>query len=161
MAQSKKVVVAPASVLRRILAFVIDIIILDFVIFKPFNAVIEKLFPKSDFGFLTAALQNNEHAANILFLIITIMSLFAVLYFALLEYKLGATIGKRIMRLEVVALKGDMKFWQAILRTLFIFPMFPFVLFWVIDPLYLAMSRTNMRLLEKWSRTKTIQKVFI
>ncbi len=161
MATGKKVVVAPASVLRRILAFVIDIIIIDFVIFAPFSALIEKLIPKSDLGLLTAALQSNTEAANLLFFIITLLSLFTLFYFALLEYKLGATIGKRIFGLQVVALKGDIKFWQVIVRTLFIFPMFPFVLFWLIDPLYLALSNTNMRLLERLSRTKTTQKVFI
>jgi uncharacterized RDD family membrane protein YckC len=161
MAASKKVVVVPASILRRILAFMIDIIILDFVVFAPFSAVIKRMVPKSNFAILTAALQSNKEAANMLFLMITFASLFALLYFALLEYRLGATIGKRILGLEVVSDTGSLKFWQVIVRTLFIIPAFPFVLFWILDPVYLAMSNASMRMLERWSMTRTIQKVLV
>lgn len=158
MAKSKKAVV-PSSVLRRILAFIIDMLILDFIIFTPFSAVIRKMIPNMDFALVSSALQSNRETANLIFLILTFVSFFSLLYFALLEYKLGATIGKKILGLEVVPDKGSMRFWQTIVRTLFIFPVFPFILFWIIDPLYLAMSGTNQRLLERFSMTRTIQRV--
>ncbi len=150
----QKEVILPANLLKRAIAFLIDLAIVDIIIGFPFNSLIEKFSPKNPFDLIYSS---NPAILKIGF----VMSIMAVLYFALLEYIVGQTIGKMIMNLYVESNIKEKKFWQYLVRSAFMIPAIPFAFFWIIDLSYLAFTNGQTRFLEKISRTKTVMKVKI
>lgn len=161
-----KEIVVGASVLKRASAFVIDLLIIDFVIGFPFTGLVERLSPKNPFDLFTTGANPGLTEIGI------IISLISVLYFSILEYKIGQTAGKILMNIYVVDDypnhqnnkndndKGKL-FFNYIIRSLFLIPIIPFVFFWIIDPIYLAFNKDQKRFLEVLSHTKTVMKVSI
>jgi len=148
----------PASIWKRLFAFLIDLIIIDFVIALPFRRILVNLMPaggsySQTFDFLI----ENPGFTGLLTTITLFIGILSLLYFAILEWKLGQTIGKMFMNVFVVSEKKKMKFWQAIVRSLFVLPVFPFILLWLIDPIVMFFNKDNQRLSEIFSKTKTIQ----
>ena len=99
----------------------------------------------------------------------------------MLEKKMGQTIGKMLMKIYVVDARekvagenartlafmasshstsdnNNLKTWQLLARNLVFIPMFPFVLLWVLDPLFMFFTKTNQRLTEILGRTKVVEK---
>ncbi len=152
----------PALVWKRLLAFVADLLIINLIIFFPFKKILQRSVP--EFGSYSEAysfLSSNQSYTTTLTIVSLLMSLLAILYFVLLEQKIGQTPGKMLFNISVV---GDMKkvsFWQFLVRSMFIIPIFPFVLLWIIDPLFLFFTKTNQRLSEVLSKTKTVAKYVI
>ena len=75
----------------------------------------------------------------------------------MLEKKMGQTIGKVLMRIYVVSDNNNLKTWQLLTRNLIFIPIFPFVLLWIIDPLFMFFTKTNQRLTEILSKTKVVE----
>ena len=64
------------------------------------------------------------------------------------------------MRLKVEGNEGKMpKLWQCFVRNLVFLPIFPFIIFWFIDPLYLVL--TKQRLSEQLTKTRTVNANYI
>lgn len=141
---------------RRTIAFLFDIALLSFTIVAPLSTFLEKILPQTtDFMASYNALANNAAASTGITVLLYFIFILILLYFTLCEYFVGQTAGKRWMNLKVTDLAGNRPtFFQALTRNLVFLPMFPFMLFWVIDPLYLLFS--GQRLSEQLSRTKTI-----
>jgi hypothetical protein len=160
---------------KRILAFIIDFLIINMLIAYPFSKLLTKLMPEkqiyglSNFSFLIS--QNNF--GFIIYAIIGLIMFLTFFYFVLFEYIIGQTIGKIIMDLKVVSIKenrnntqilkkgmysySDTKLYQVIIRSLFLIPIFPFSLLLFIEPIYLFFfSENEQRLTEKISHTKVI-----
>lgn len=150
----EKEVIMPANLLKRAIAFIIDLAVIDVVVGFPFNSLIEKFAPKNPFELIQSS---NPAIIKIGF----VMAILAVLYFALLEYRIGQTIGKIVMNLYVENENKEKKFWQYIVRSVFMIPAIPFAFFWIIDLGYLAFTNGQTRFLEKISYTKTVMKVKI
>ncbi|MBW2989789.1 RDD family protein [Candidatus Woesearchaeota archaeon] len=151
----------PAMVWKRVLSFIADLLIINLIIFFPFKSVIQRSIPEFSsyseaYNFL---ISNPAYTRNLTFLSI-IMSALALLYFALMEYKLHQTVGKMLFHINVASDAKKAAFWQFIVRSLFIIPLFPFFILWVIDPLFMFFTKTNQRLSEIISKTKTLE-VFI
>jgi uncharacterized RDD family membrane protein YckC len=89
------------------------------------------------------------------------MSLFAILYFLLLEKKIGQTPGKMIFNISVAGESGEVRLWQLAIRSIFLIPIFPFFLLWVVDPLFMFFTKSSQRLSEILSRTKTVEKYML
>ncbi len=152
----------PALVWKRLLAFVADLLIINLVLFFPFKKIIQKSIPKfSSYSEAYNFLASNQNYTTTLTIVSLVMALFALLYFAWLEYKIQQTPGKMLFNVYVVSDAKKLNFWQFIVRSLFIIPVFPFFLLWVIDPLFLFFTKTNQRLSEILSKTKTIQSYVI
>ena len=151
----KKVIVVNASLLRRILAFLIDLLIINFIILRPFRNVLLKLMPSESFNEAYSYLLSNQNANAALFFITLMISLLALLYFVILQYKLGQTVGMMLLNLHIEP--KEIKLWQALVRNLFIIPVFPFFLLWVLDPVYILFNREGQRFTEKLSNTKVVQ----
>jgi len=132
---------------KRTLAFLVDLVVIDFIL-SPFESLVQNISPASILTF--------EASSKLIWLII-IMSFVALLYFVMFEYKLQQTIGKMIFNLYVVSDKGELKLWQAVGRSIFIFPIFPFILLWIIDPIYLIFRK--IRLSESLTKTITLEEV--
>lgn len=152
----------PALVWKRLLAFIADFLIINLIIFFPFKRILQKSIP--EFGSYSEAytyLASNQAYTTTLRIIFIIMSLFAILYFVLLERKIGQTPGKMLFNIYVTSDTKKAGFWQYTLRSLFILPVFPFVLLWIIDPIFMIFTKTNQRLSEILSKTKTVQTYII
>jgi len=143
---------------RRSGAFLLDLLIINLVIIYPFRGVFVSYFGKLSFSksmsFASQAVPVNLYWA--LFFI----SILALLYFAFFDYYLGQTPGQMMLRIKSISLKDDdgrINIWSALLRNCFIIPFFPFYVFWIVDPLYLAFYKE--RFLEKISATQTVHEV--
>lgn len=156
----------PAAVWKRILAFVIDIMFIDLVLFWPFESMLGDAIPESYKGIngiksMQEFFSASPELTRTLTIVTVMMGMLAILYFALMEYKIGQTVGKMMLNIYVVSEKkegnGAMSFWQALLRSIIWLPMFPFIVFWIIDPLYIFLNRNGQRLLEYMSRTRTVE----
>ena len=87
-----------------------------------------------------------------------VMFALIILYFIMLEKKMNQTIGKMIVKIYVASDNKDLKTWQLLVRNLVFIPIFPFVLLWILDPLFMFFTKTNQRLTEILSRTRVVEK---
>lgn len=151
--------IGPALVWKRIVAFVIDIIVIEFVFLFPFQALMKKMVPESlTYSEAYNILNSNTEYMAIFSVIIFIISILAIAYFAILEYRFGQSIGKILMNIKVVGKNKRLAFWQCICRSLFLLPVFPFFLLWVIDPLYLFFNKSSQRLSEVLTKTRVVER---
>ncbi|MDD9952824.1 MAG: RDD family protein [Candidatus Woesearchaeota archaeon] len=134
-----------ASFLRRFVAFIIDILILDLFITIPFTPVFAQLLSRVETtGFLALTYTNKELGAMI------VLFLIVYTYFVLFEYLLGQTIGMMLLSIRV----QSSNLWRHAVRNCYFIPAFPFVLFWVIEPLSILFMRRGI--LEQLSNTRTL-----
>ncbi len=113
---------------KRTGALVVDILIFQLLIVSPFSVT---------------DLQSILKAAIILF------TLF-FMYLISMQYLIGQTVGMMLFSYRV----REASMWQMMLRNLFVFPIFPIVLLWIIDPVWMFMK--GERLSEKWSKTSVV-----
>lgn len=158
---------APASLVRRFFAFVLDLFVVQFFLLGPFQGVFGRFFPpevlqKFDFQALRSMLESNPQLSSTVFFLSLGAGAVALLYFSLLQFFMHKTIGMHLLGIDLMvggSTKTDssLSFWQCFVRNLFVIPVFPFILFWIIDPLFMFFNQHHQRLLEKWSRTRMIQ----
>lgn len=154
----KRTVEAPASLLSRFAAYAADILIIYYLIARPFSKITKQLLPNSDFREAYAYLQSNPEAANVLLLSTLSMGILILIYFTYFEFKLQQTPGKMILRQYIKPVKGKLTFWNYLISNLTFLPFFPFVILWVVDPIYMIFSKDNQRLMEKVTRILVVQK---
>lgn len=126
-----------APVWKRILAFIIDILIFDFIIASPWTSSL----PQPHLGMQP----DNMMIATVIVLITLFFA-----YLVIAQYLIGQTIGMMFLRLQMTP---NDSLWRIMVRNMFIIPVFPFILLWIIDPAFLLF--TGERLSERWSGTKT------
>ncbi|MBW2975768.1 RDD family protein [Candidatus Woesearchaeota archaeon] len=152
----------PALVWKRLLAFAADFLIIDLVLLFPFKRVIQRSIPSfSSYSEAYSFFVSNQGYTRTLTVLSIIMSLFALLYFALMEYKLQQTLGKMLFNVYVASDIKKPHLWQYIVSNLFVIPLFPFFLLWVVDPLFMFFTKTNQRLCEILSKTRTVQRYVV
>ena len=155
----EKTFIGPALIWKRIAAFFIDIMIINLVVLFPFRALFRNIIPK-DYSFSEAyrLLSSSANYTSYISSVSFVMSMLVILYFLMLERKMSQTIGKMLMRIYVVSDNKDLKAWQLLARNLVFLPIFPFVLLWVVDPLFMFFTKTNQRLTEILSKTRVVEK---
>jgi len=141
-----------AALWKRLLAFLLDILLLDITVFSPFRNIIESAIPKGNIWRIN---YNFSVVSSI-----TLVSLLALAYFYILERSVGQTAGKMLFGLHVVPTNKNPTGWQFFLRSCFVIPFLPFVLLWVADPLFLLFSKDGQRLTEKFGKTKVVEKIY-
>ena len=138
-----------ASFWKRGLAYLIDLLIINFVIVFPFQSLINQ----NSFDFKSFNLESlfaiNSKEMLITSILIVLLSL---AYWSILEYKLEQSVGKILLNLKVKT-KKQLSLTQSIIRNL----SKPFFFILIIDIIYLNFSTTKQRLFEKWSNTWVIQ----
>ena len=155
-ATAKKTFLAQASVLKRIGAFIVDLLIINIIILFPFRGVFESILPAAKFSEAFDFLRSPE-SSMILESIMIAVGILTMLYFMLLEKKIAQTPGKMLFSLFVKSQGKDLKNWQLFVRSMFLIPLFPFVLLWLIDPIVMLFTKENQRLSEILSRTKVVE----
>jgi len=151
----EKTFAGPALVWKRAAAFLIDMMILNLIVLFPFRKLFQGMLPK-DYSFSEAyKVLSSANYANIGW-ISFLMSVLVILYFFLLEGKMSQTIGKRLLNIYVVSDADSLKAWQLLSRNIAFIPVFPFVLLWIVDPLFMLFTKTNQRLSEILSKTRVV-----
>ena len=157
--------VGPALIWKRIAAFFIDMAIINLIVLFPFRKLFEDRFPNNYsfsemYGIFSSSADYTRFASSVLFAV----SLIIFLYFFMLERKMGQSIGKMLMKIYVTSDNNAPKSWQILVRNLefiSIIPLFSFTLLWLFDPLSMFFTKTNQRLTEILSKTKTVEKFSI
>ena len=151
--------IGPALIWKRIAAFFIDMVIINLVVLFPFKRLFQNIIPK-DYSFSEAYkfLSSSTNFTSYISSISLIMSILIILYFLMLEKKTSQTIGKMLMKIYVVSNNDNLKTWQLLTRSLVFIPIFPFILLWVLDPLFMFFTKTNQRLTEILSKTRVVEK---
>jgi len=126
------------SLWKRFVAFLIDIIVFDLVVATPLSVLI----PSS----LTATMA----ATPTILAVGTVLVTLFFSYLVISQYLIGQTIGMLFLRYRAT---NHEQLWRCIMRNVFILPIFPFFLLWVIDPLVLVF--TGDRLTERWAGSTT------
>ena len=146
----------PAAMWKRISAFLVDVFVIDFVIGQPFGILIAKAVPGTDFGSQMKYFQNNPMIVIAVSTIMLAYGFLAMMYFAILEYKLGGSAGKLLFGIRVKEDKNCRGFFSYLVRNMFLLFIFPFMLLWVIDPVFMFINKDGRRLSEILSGTRTI-----
>ncbi|MBI2101108.1 RDD family protein [Candidatus Woesearchaeota archaeon] len=154
----EKTFTGPALIWKRIAAFFIDMIIVNLVVLFPFRALFRNTIPK-DYSFSEAyrLLGSSANFTGYISSISLVMSILIILYFYLMERKMSQTIGKMLMKIHVVSDNNEAKAWQLLARNLVFLPVFPFVLLWAVDPLFMFFTKTNQRLTEILGKTRVVE----
>ena len=126
---------------RRVLAYIIDLLIVEIIILSP-------LKNKIDINSLLVSIQSNN-----LILIGFLSAVLSIMYWVILEYKLRQTIGGMIMKIKVKSEKKNLEFIDVFIRN--ISKMSCFIL--IIDSINVLFSDKKQRFSEKWSRTLTVE----
>ncbi len=155
----EKTFVGPALLWKRIAAFFIDILIINLIVLFPFRGLFKNIIPK-EYSFSEAYrfLSTSTNYTNFITSVSFIMSILIILYFFMLERKMQQTIGKMLMKIYVISNTKTLNTWQLLTRNLVFIPIFPFVLLWLIDPLFMFFTKTNQRLTEILSKTRVVEK---
>ena len=163
--------VGPAVAWKRVIAFMIDMMIINLVILFPFMGLFEGIISEghsfSDAYRILGSTSYSGFLASASF----IMSILIIMYFYMMERKMSQTIGKMLMKVYVAdardkaanessrSISGnkDLKAWQLLARNMVFIPLFPFVLLWILDPLFMFFTKTSQRLSEILSRTRVVE----
>src|SRR3989344_7063775 len=108
------------SIWRRGFAFLIDIIIIQFIVNLNFSKFLENELSndKTLVELFSYSIENYSNLEPKLMLISIITAASALLYFTILEWKLKQTLGKMLLRIEVRSENKKLELWQAFLRNL-------------------------------------------
>lgn len=151
----------PALIWKRVAAFFIDMLVINIVILFPFRSLFHGIVPKG-YSFSEAySFLSSTNYTGFISSVSFVISVLIMLYFFMLERKMGQSIGKKLMGVYVVGDNKSIKPWQLLVRNLGFIPIFPFILLWVLDPLSMFFTKTNQRLTEILSRTKTVEEFSI
>lgn len=134
-----------ASFWKRVLAYIIDLLVVEMIIVWPFRG----FFEKAELSYLNLF---TEAIAQKLIWVSFFIMLLSLAYWVLFEWKLRQTIGKMMLNLYVSS-KGELRFSQALTRNI----TKPFPLALLIDVAYMFFKRQNQRLFEKFSDTNVIE----
>ncbi|MDP6139492.1 MAG: RDD family protein, partial [Candidatus Woesearchaeota archaeon] len=90
-----KTFLAQASVLKRLIAFIIDLLIINMIILFPFKKVFNGMVPQTEsFSKTFDFLSSNTGSSAAITVIVILIAFLTILYFMLLEKKLNQTPGK-------------------------------------------------------------------
>ena len=154
---AKKSFIGPASMPRRIFAFILDLIIIRFIILVPFNSLLQRMIPADTIVEQLVFLQENPQVSGLISVISITISIFVVLYFSYFEYKIQQTPGKMILGLQIVP-QQKATFGTYMISNLTFIAAFPFTLLWIIDPIHMFISSKNQRLMERFTKLLVVQR---
>lgn len=119
---------------KRILALIIDILLFNVTVAVPLSGLVPASFTAT---------------STVLAVGVVLVALFFG-YLVASQYLIGQTIGMMLFQYRAT---NTNELWRCVVRNIFILPVFPFILLWIIDPLFLAF--TGDRLTERWAGSTT------
>ena len=156
----QRIVLGPASPVKRVLAFIADVLIINFIILAPFDKIFSRLVPQTSlFSF------NVSFITPRLMFVMYIVGLLFLLYFSWFEHKLAQSPGKMLFGLFVISSLVDktkiprLSFWQAVVRNSQVFFVFtPLVFLMILDFVFVLFNKNSQRLLEIASKSIVIER---
>ena len=143
------------SIWRRGLAFLFDILIIQFLVNLNFNNILKNNLrtDKSLTELFNYSLKNYSSLEPKLLTISIITAISALIYFTLMEWKLKQTLGKMLFKIKVTSDNKKLEFWQVLIRNLPKVALFVNYIIWIffIDLIY--HSFTKRRLFDKLAKT--------
>ncbi|MBI2105641.1 RDD family protein [Candidatus Woesearchaeota archaeon] len=133
---------------KRFFAFLVDLAIVEFIITKPLNKIITNSIYDFDFSLV----ELSSFSFKIIFVSLSI-GIIGILYWAVLEYKIGQTLGALIFNLRARSEKGSLSFGKSFLRNLSKVS----IAFLLIDSINIFFNEKKQRFLERYSGTITVQ----
>ncbi|MBW2966555.1 RDD family protein [Candidatus Woesearchaeota archaeon] len=159
----EKSFIAPASLIKRFISYFIDLFIINFVVVYPFGNILKKIIPEtSSFAETYQYIQSNPTITTALTILSLTIGILTVAYFTFFEYLTQQTPGKMLMKQYITKERGkELRFRNYLISNLTFLPFFPFILLWIIDPVYMIMTPNNQRLMEKFTRILVVEKYYI
>jgi uncharacterized RDD family membrane protein YckC len=156
----EKSFIAPASLLKRFISYFIDLFIINFIIISPFGKLLKKILPEAiSFSETYQYIQSNPAITTTLTILSLTIGILIVAYFTFFEYFMQQTPGKILMRQYITKEIGkELRFINYLVSNLTFLPFFPFILLWIIDPVYMIISPKNQRLMERLTRILVVEK---
>ncbi len=143
---------SPSPLWKRAFAYIIDILIIQFIIIMPFKPLLSASTNIKTFAaFKSQLLAQSTGELLIVGIVIAILS---ILYWAVFEYKFNQSIGKMAFNIFVSSQRKQLTFVQCFLRN--ISKISTLVL--VADALYILLTRGHQRYLERLSMTEVLEK---
>ena len=148
------------SIWKRGLAFIIDIIIIEFIVGLNFNKLLENDInkDKSLVELFSYTLENYSLIQPKLLTISIITGIMALIYFTLFEFYLKQTLGKMLLKIKITSENKKLEFWQALLRNIPKASLFINYVVWVLFIDLIYHSFTKRRLFDKLAKT-SVEKV--
>jgi len=153
----ERLVKVNANVLRRFLAFLLDMIIIS-LLTLPIQGFM-KVEQKETFGETLKAMMASPGFGSKMMIAAVFFAIIAILYFTILEFMMRQSVGKMIFKVYVDSLAnhGKMTLGQSFLRNLFLIPFIPFSFIAIADPIFMLWTRENQRLSEMICKTKVVE----
>lgn len=145
----KRILITRAPIWKRILSFFLDVLFLDLLYYGLFKKYL--LLPSLT---MEQVLSQQINLPAGFYLATISIGIITLVYFTLFTYYFAQTLGMKLLGLYV---GGERTIMKCVIRNLYLLPFFPFTLFWLVEPFYLIFKKE--RLLEKWSKTTTIEQV--
>lgn len=152
------IVKMPAQIYKRMVAYLIDIIIISLIVIWPFKNTLESLNGLDDFNYYTKFqfLMDNPEKTMQLALISILIVILTLIYWTILEFKLRQSIGKMIMNIKVASKRKNFTIRQCLVRNI----SKPLDLVFLFDVIYLLFNKeSKQRYFEKISDTIVIEEV--
>ena len=134
-------IVAPVKLWKRVLAFIIDSMIINIIIVFPFSGF-----------FKNVELETINQSGAQVFLVGLLICLLTLLYWTVLEYTLHQSVGKALLNIYVRSKNKELKLWQCLVRNLTKVSL----LLIFIDSLNVIFKEGYQRYFEKISKTEVI-----
>ncbi len=131
-----------ASLARRVIAYIIDVFIIDLLILRPFKSIIS----------LSGNVLSLSMIKKELIIVSLSLAVLSLLYWSLLEFTVRQSIGKMITRIYVASTQKQLSLKQCLIRNLS--KVISIVLFF--DVLYMLINKTHQRYFEKLSNTEVL-----
>ena len=133
----KRTIEINASIFKRLLAFIIDLLIVYFIVTITFSSTISQYIPESaSLGEMVAEinrLTSDPSFQSLMYMMSLSFTLILIIYFVVLEWKLGQTLGKMLFNVHVKSERKKLTLLQMVIRNLsFIFLTF-FQLLFLLD----------------------------
>jgi len=135
---------------KRFLAFLLDVAVVEFIITKPLNKIVGDSF-SGELGF--SSFSELAAGSGKLIFVSLVMGLLWVMYWAVLEYKIGQTLGGLVFKLRAKSEKGSLSFGRAFIRNLSKLS----IMLLLIDSINMFFTEKRQRFLEVYSRTMTVE----
>lgn len=140
----------PAAIWKRAVAFVIDLFVINLFILTPFKPILSSKVPVGGtYSEMMEFFASNPEQMSTIVTAMMVVTALTLIYFTLMELKLQQTIGKMIMGIFIVSETKELKFFPLLLSNITFIPFFPFMLLWLIDPVYMFTSPKAQRLMER------------
>ena len=143
----------PASIIKRLGAFFVDLIILEFFAFNSLEGVVRNFLPSMGFTDMTTYLQQNPDKLILLVGVAILAGIYAVFYFTLFEWALQQTPGKMLVNIRI----KEAGFWKIFASNLTFLPIFPFNILWIVDPVHMFFSQKNQRFMERITGIEVVE----